>query len=99
MNRRVNNKFLKEDYQISNNMKNAILKNTGLSKLTKNEYDAYNTLQKYRKTDNNLQLLISSYLAGNESKDLYNKINETLYKNYKDGVINKKEYQNIINKL
>ena len=48
-NRRVNNKFLKEDYQISNNMKNAIVKNTGLNKLTKNEYDVYNTLQKYRK--------------------------------------------------
>ena len=25
-NRKINNKFLKEDYQISNNMKNAILK-------------------------------------------------------------------------
>ena len=53
-NRRVNNKFLKEDNQISNNMKNAILKNTGLNKLTKNEYDVYNTLQKYRKKDDNL---------------------------------------------
>ena len=30
-------------------MKNAILKNTNLNKLTKNEYDVYNTLQKYRK--------------------------------------------------
>ena len=34
-NRRVNNKFLKEDYQISNNKKNAILKNTALNKLVK----------------------------------------------------------------
>ena len=93
-NRRVNNKFLKEDYKISNNMKNA-----GLNKLTKNEYDIYNILQKYRKTDNNLQLLMSSYLAGNKSKDLYNKINELLYKNYKNNVISKKQYQNIINKL
>ena len=67
-NRRVNNKFLKEDYQISNNMKNAILKNTGLNKLTKNEYDVYNTLQKYRKKDNNLQLLLSSYIAGKKVK-------------------------------
>ena len=98
-NRRVNNEFLKEDYQISNNMKNAILENTGLNKLTKNEYDVYNTLQKYRKRDNNLQLLILSYLAGNKSKDLYNKINELLYKNYKDGLINKIDYQNIMNKL
>ena len=79
-------------------MNNSILKNTGLNELTKNEYDVYNTLQKYRKTDNNLQLLISIYLAGNKSKDLYNKINELLYKNYKDSVINKKQYQNIINK-
>ena len=98
-NRQVNNKFLKEDYQISNNMKNSILKNTGLDKLTKNEYGVYNTLQIYRKNDDNLQLLLSSYLVGNKSKDLYNKINELLYKNYKDGVINKKQYQNIINKL
>ena len=48
-NRKINNKFLKEDYKISNNMKNAILKNTGLNKLTKNEYNVYNILQKYRK--------------------------------------------------
>ena len=48
-NRKINNKFLKEDYQICNNMKNSILKNTGLNKLTKNEYDVYNTLQRYRK--------------------------------------------------
>ena len=93
-NRKINNKFLKEDYQISNNIKNAILKNTGLNKLTKNEYDVYNTLKKYRKNDHNLQLLISSYLAGNKSKDLYNKINELLYKNYKNNIINKRQYQN-----
>ena len=98
-NRRVNNKVLKEDYKISNNMKNSILKNTGLNKLTKNEYDVYNTLQKYKKNDDNLQLLLSSYLAGNKSEDLYNKINELLHKNYKNNTINKKQYQNIMNKL
>ena len=48
-NRKINNKFLKEDYKISNNMKNSILKNTGLNKLTKNEYNVYNILQKYKK--------------------------------------------------
>ena len=42
---------------------------------------------------------MSSYLAGNKSKPLYNKINKLLYKNYKDGVSNRKQYQNIINKL
>ena len=99
-NRKINNKFLKEDYKISNNMKNSILKNTGLNKLTKNEYDVYNILQKYRnKNGGNLQLLLSSYLAGNKSKNLYNKLNELLYKNYKNNIINKKQYQNIMNKL
>ena len=98
-NRKINNKFLKEDYKIPNNMKNSIFKNTGLDKLTINEYDVYNTLQEYRKNNDNLQLLLSSYLAGNENKDLYNKINELLYKNYKNNIINKKQYQNIMNKL
>ena len=97
-NRKVHNDLLKNDYQISDNMKNAILKNKNINKLSKNEYDVYNALQKYKNNDK-LQLLISSYLAGNKSKDLYNKINEMLYNNYKNNKINKKEYQNIINKI
>ena len=96
-NRKVHNDLLKNDYQISDNMKNAILKNKNINKLTKNEYDVYNALQKYK--NNELQLLISSYLAGNKSKDLYNKINEMLYNNYINNKITKKEYQNIINKI
>ena len=80
-NRKVHNDLLKDDYKISNNMKNAILKNKNIIKLTKNEYDVYNALQKYKNNDK-LQLLISSYLAGNKSKDLYNKINELLYNKY-----------------
>ena len=79
-------------------MKNAILKNKNINKLSKNEYDVYNALQKYRK-NNKLQLFISSYLAGNKSKDLYNNLNELLYNNYKNNKISKKEYQNIIDKL
>ena len=97
-NRKIHNDLLKDDYQISNNMKNAILKNKNINKLSKKEYDVYNALQKYRKNDK-LQLLISSYLAGNKSKDLYNKINEMLYNNYKINKISKNEYQNIIDKL
>ena len=96
-NRKVHNDLLKNDYQISDNMKNAILKNKNINKLTKNEYDVYNALQKYK--NNELQLLISSYLAGNRSKNLYNKINEMLYNSYKNNKISKKEYQNIINKI
>ena len=97
-NRKIHNDLLKNDYQISDNMKNAILKNKNINKLSKNEYDVYNALQKYKNNDK-LQLLISSYLAGNKSKDLYNKINEMLYNNYQNNKITKKEYQNIINKL
>ena len=81
-------------------MRNSILKNKNINKLSKNEYNVYNALQKYIRTNNdNSQLLISSYLAGNKSKDLYNKINEILYNNYKNNKISKKEYQNIINIL
>ena len=97
-NRKVHNNLLKDDYKISDNMKNAILKNKNINKLSKDEYDVYNALQKYKNNDK-LQLLISSYLAGNKSKDLYNKINEMLYNNYKNNKISKKEYQNIINKI
>ena len=97
-NRKIHNDLLRNDYQISDNMKNAILKNKNINKLSKNEYDVYNALQKYKNNDK-LQLLISSYLAGNKSKDLYNKINEMLYNNYQNNKISKTEYQNIINKL
>ena len=88
-NRKIHNDLLKNDYQISDNMKNAILKNKHINKLSKDEYAVYNALQKYKNNDN-LQLLISSYLSGNKSKDLYNKINEMLYNNYKNNKITKK---------
>ena len=97
-NRKIHNDLLKNDYQISDNMKIAIFKNKNINKLSKNEYDVYNALQKYKNNDK-LQLLISSYLVGNKSKDLYSKINEMLYNNYQNNKISKKEYQNIINKL
>ena len=97
-NRKVHSNLLKDDYKISDNMKNAISKNKNINKLSKDEYDVYSALQKYKNNDK-LQLLISSYLAGNKSKDLYNKINEMLYNNYQNNKISKKEYQRIINKI
>ena len=45
-NRKVHNDLLKNDYQISDNMKNAILKNKNINKLSKDEYAVYNALQK-----------------------------------------------------
>ena len=47
--RKLNNKYLHDDMIISNNMKNAILKNTNINKLSKNEYHVYTLLDKYKK--------------------------------------------------
>ena len=68
--RKVNNKYLHDDTIVSNNMKNYILKNTNVNKLSKNEYHVYTLLNKYK--NDNTNLLISSYLVGNKSTDLYN---------------------------
>ena len=74
--RKLNNKYLHDDMIISNNMKNAILKDANINKLTKNKYHVYTLLSKYKNDDTNL--LISSYLAGNVSDNLYDTINKNL---------------------
>ena len=79
--RKLNNRYLHDDMFISNNMKNAILKNTNINKLSKNEYHVYTLLNKYK--NDNTNLLISSYLSGNTSTDLYNTINQNLYNKLK----------------
>ena len=94
--RKLNNKYLHDDMIISNNMKNAILKNTNINKLSKNEYHVYTLLNKYR--NDNTNLLISSYLAGNTSTDLYNTINKNLYDKLKNNQITKQSYNNILKK-
>ena len=78
-------------------MKNAIMKNTNIKKLSKNEYHVYNFLNKYR--NDNTNLLISSYLAGNTSTDLYNTINKILYNKLKNNEITKQNYNNILKKI
>ena len=94
--RKLNNKYLHDDIIISNNMKNAILKNANINKLTKNEYYVYSILNKYKNDDTNL--LISSYLAGNVSDNLYNTININLYNKLKNNEIAKQRYYNILKK-
>ena len=91
--RKLNNKYLHDDMFISNNMKNAIMKNTNINKLSKNEYHVYTLLNKYK--NDNTNLLISSYLAGNNSTDLYNTINKNLYNKLKNNQITKQSYSNI----
>ena len=80
----------------SNKIKNAILKITNINKLSKNEYNVYTLLNKYKNDDTNL--LISSYLAGNTSTDLYNTINKNLYNKLKNNEITKQNYNNILKK-
>ena len=90
--RKLNNKYLHDDMIISNNMKNA-----NINKLSKNEYHVYTLLNKYK--NDNTNLLISSYLAGNTSNNLYNTINKNLYNKLKNNEITKKNYNNILKKI
>ena len=95
--RKLNNKYLHDDMIISNNMKNSIMKNTNINKLSKNEYHVYTLLSKYK--NDNTNLLISSYLAGNTSTNLYNTINKNLYNKLKNNEITKQHYNNIFKKI
>ena len=95
--RKLANKYLHDDMIISNNMKNAIIKNTNVNKLSKNGYHVYTLLSKYK--NDNTNLLISSYLAGNTSTELYNTINKNLYNKLKNNQITKQNYNSILKKI
>ena len=97
--KKLTNKLLKDDYKISKNMVNAIKFNKDIHKLSKNEKNVYYELQKYLNKDQDINILIGSYLAGNNSKDLFNKINKILYDKYKNNLINQKEYTNLLSKI
>ena len=98
-NRKLTNNLLKHDYKISKNMVNAIKFNKNLHKLSKNEMKIYHELQKFLNKEQDINVLIGSYLSGNNSKKLYNKISSILYNKFKNGMINKKEYTKLINKI
>ena len=97
--KKLTNKLLKDDYKISKNMVNSIKFNKNIHKLSKNEKNVYYELQKYLNKDQDINILIGSYLAGNNSKDLFNKINKILYNKYKNNLINQKEYTNLLSKI
>ena len=98
-NRKLTNNLLKHDYKISKNMVNAIKFNKDLHKLSKNEMKIYHELQKFLNKEQDINVLIGSYLSGNNSKKLYNKISSMLSNKLKNGMINKKEYIKLINKI
>ena len=98
-NRKLTNPILNKDYQISKNMVNAIKYNKNIHKLSKNEMKVYHELQKILNKEQDINILIGSYLSGNNSKKLYNKISSMLYYKLRNGLISKKEYTKLINKI
>ena len=98
-NRKLTNNLLKHDYKISKNMVNAIKFNKDLHKLSKNEMKIYHELKKFLNKEQDINVLIGSYLSGNNSKKLYNIISSMLYNKLKNGIINKREYTKFIKKI
>ena len=82
-NRKLTNNLLKHDYKISEKMKKAIKYNKDLYKLSKNGMKIYHELQKFLNKEQDINVLIGSYLSGNNSKKLYNKISSMLYNKLK----------------
>ena len=97
--RKLNNKLLKHDYKISKNMKDALKFNKNVHKLSQNEKNIYYELEKYINKDKPLDVLIGSYVSGNNNKKLFNRINKILYNKYKNNLITYKEYTNLLNKI
>ena len=95
-NRKLTNSLLKHDYKISKNM---VKYNKNLHKLSKNKMKIYHELQKFLNKEQDINVLIGSYLSGNNFKKLYNKISSILYNKLKNGIINKKEYMKLMNKI
>ena len=98
-NRKLTNKLLKDDYKVSKRMVNAIKFNKDIHKLSNNEKNVFYELQKYLNKEQDINVLIGSYLSGNHSKSLYNKINKILYNKLKNNLISKKEYTTLLNKI
>ena len=77
-------------------MVNTIKFNKDIHNLSKNEKDVYEILKCLNK---DINVLIGSYLAGNNSKVLFNKINKILYDKYKNNLITQKEYTNLLSEI
>ena len=97
--RKLNNKLLKHDYKITKNMKEAIKFNKNIHKLSQNEKNIYYELEKYINKDKSLDILIGSYLSGNNNKKLFNRINKILYDKYKNNLITHNEYTNMLKQI
>ena len=59
----------------------------------------YYELQKVINKEQDINVLVGSYLSGNHSKSLYNKINKMLYNKLKNNLISKKKYSSLLNEI
>ena len=98
-NRKLTNNLLKDDYKISKRMINSIKFNKNIYKLSPDEKNIYYELQKFLNKEQDINVLIGSYISGNHSKSLYNRINKMLYNKLKNNLINKREYTSLLNKI
>ena len=98
-NRKLTNYLLKDDYKISKRMINAIRFKKDIHKLTANEKNIYYELQKFLYKDQDINVLIGSYISGNNSKSLDNTLNKLLFNKLKNNLISKKEYTSLLNKI
>ena len=98
-NRKLTNNLLKEYYKISKRMINAIKFNKDIYKLSNKEKNLYHELHKSLNKEQDINVLIGSYISGNNSKSLYNKLNKILYNKLKNNLISKKEYTSLLNKI
>ena len=80
-------------------MINAIKFNKDIHELSANEKTIYYELEKFLNKEQDINILIRSYISGNNSKSLYNKINKMLYNKLKNNLISKKEYTSLLNKI
>ena len=98
-NKKLTNNLLKDDYKITKRMINAMKFNKGIHKLSNNEKNIYYELQKYLNREQDINVLIGSYISGNNSKTLYNKINKMLYNKLKNNLISEKVHTSLLNKI
>ena len=95
-NRKLANNLLKDDYKISKRMVDAIKFNKDIHKLSNNEKNIYYELHKFLNEEQDINILIGSYIWGNNSEILYNKINKMFYNKLKNSLISKKEYTSLL---
>ena len=69
-------------------MVNAIKYNKNIHKLSKKRNENLSRIAKIFKKKQDINILIASYLSGNNSKKLYNKISSTLYHKLKKNIQN-----------